>query len=134
MVASISLRSQVFAVEPSWGTIVTGILFHQWADFSWALVFFGLLGRWTANLMPLTILAIALPWAVPTSATEWLFLVPLLPFWQPVFTLEPPYWIGLLVHVTSASMYPIFPWLRDWLGGRLPSLTGALRSCGIRWP
>ena len=38
MVASISLRSQIFAVEPSWGTIVTGILFHQWADFSWALV------------------------------------------------------------------------------------------------
>jgi len=121
VVASIPLRSQVFAVEPSWGTIAVGILFHQWADFSWVLVFFGLLGRWTANLKPLTILAVALPWAVLTSATEWFFLVPLLPFWQPVFTLEQPYWIGLLVHVTSASMYPIFPWLRDWLGGRLPS-------------
>ncbi|WP_370436243.1 DUF305 domain-containing protein [Microvirga sp. TS319] len=122
VVASIPLRSQVFAMDPSWGTIAAGILFHQWADFSWALVFFGLLGRWTGSLKPLTILLVALPWAVFTSATEWFFLVPLVPFWQPVFTLEQPYWIGLLVHMTSASMYPLFPWLRDRLGGRLPSL------------
>jgi uncharacterized protein (DUF305 family) len=81
-----------------------------------------LLGRWTAGLTPQTILLVALPWAVFTSASEWFFLVPLIPFWQPIFTLNQPYWIGFLVHAVSASMYPLFPWLRDWLGNRLPSL------------
>jgi uncharacterized protein (DUF305 family) len=47
--------------------------------------------------------------------------VPLIPFWQPIFPLNQPYWIGFLVHAVSASMYPLFPWLRDWLDNRLPS-------------
>jgi hypothetical protein len=36
----------------------------------------------------------------------------LVPFWQPIFTLQQPYWIGFLVHLSSASMYPLFAWLR----------------------
>src|ERR671910_395109 len=48
VVASIPLRDPMLQAEPSWLAIVAGILFHQWADFSWAMVFFGLLGRWTA--------------------------------------------------------------------------------------
>jgi len=52
---------------------------------------------------------------------EWLVLVPLVPFWQPIFPLEQIYWIGLLVHVASASLYPLFPWLRDVIEGRVPS-------------
>jgi hypothetical protein len=90
--------------------------FHQWADFSWAVVFVGLLGRWTANLRPLTIPLLALPWAIFSSATEWFLLVSLFPFWQPLFTLQQPYWIGLLVHGSSAVMYPLFArlrWRRD---------------------
>ena len=63
--------------------------FHQWADF-------GVLGRWTADLQTVTILALALPWAVFSSAMEW--FVWGLSFWQPLFTLQQPYWIGLLVH------------------------------------
>jgi uncharacterized protein (DUF305 family) len=102
--------------------IVAGILFHQWADFSWAMVFFGLLGRWTARWSPLTILLVGVPWAVFTSSLEWLFLVPVLPFWQPVFTLEQPYWIGFMVHFASSSLYPIFPWLWDRIAGRELSL------------
>jgi uncharacterized protein (DUF305 family) len=90
--------------------------------FSWALVFFGVLGRWTAGLRPLTIFLLAMPWAIFTSATEWLLLVPLLPFWQPLFTLQQPYWIGLLVHLSSAAMYPVFSWLRYPLG-RAPNTT-----------
>jgi uncharacterized protein (DUF305 family) len=121
VVATIPLRDGVLQAEPSWAVVAAGILFHQWADFSWVLVFFGVLGRWTAGLKPFTILLIALPWAVFTSATEWFVLVPLFPFWQPLFTLEQPYWIGFLVHATSASLYPLFPWLRDWLAGRVPS-------------
>jgi uncharacterized protein (DUF305 family) len=38
--------------------------------------------------------------------------VPLFPFWQPIFTLQQPYWIGFLVHLSSASMYPLYAWLR----------------------
>ncbi len=121
VVATIPLRDPALQIEPSWGVILAGILFHQWADFSWAIVFFGLLGRWTAGLRPWTILLVAMPWAVFTSGLEWLFLVPILPFWWPLFTLEQPYWLGLLVHMTSASIYPLFPWLRDRVSGRHPS-------------
>jgi uncharacterized protein (DUF305 family) len=115
-VAAIPFRDGMLMTEPGWGAIAAGIAFHQWADFSWALVFFGLFGRWTAHLRPLAILALAMPWAVFTSATEWLLLVPLVPFFQPLFTLQQPYWIGLLVHMSSAVMYPLFAWLRYPLG------------------
>ncbi|WP_249159847.1 DUF305 domain-containing protein [Bradyrhizobium tropiciagri] len=76
------------------------------------MLFFGVLGRWTARLHPLSLALIALPWAIFTSAVEWLVLVPMFPFWQPIFTLQQPYWIGFLVHFTSASMYPFYAWLR----------------------
>lgn len=118
-VAAIPARDWVISAEPSWSAIIAGIAFHQWADFSWALVFFGVFGRWTAQLPPLTILALAMPWAVFSSATEWFVLVPLFPFWQPLFTLQQPYWIGLLVHGSSALMYPLFARLR-WAGGAAP--------------
>jgi uncharacterized protein (DUF305 family) len=117
IVAAIPLRDGVLQADPGPGVILAGVLFHQWADFSWAVVFFGLLGRWTAELRPLTILAIAPAWALFTSALEWLFLVPVLPFWQPVFTLSQVYWVGLLVHMTAASLYPLYPWLRDTVAG-----------------
>lgn len=124
VVATIPFRDGMLQSEPSWPVIAAGILFHQWADFTWAIIFFGLFGRWTAKLKPHSILLIALPWALFTSALEWFVLVPLVPFWQPVFTLNQPYWIGFLVHALSALMYPLFPWLRDWLKGRLPSPHG----------
>ena len=92
--------------------MAVGIAFHQWADFSWALVFFGVLGKWTANLSPASLAMAAMPWAILSSALEWFMLVSLFPFWQPIFTLQQPYWIGFLVHLSSASMYPLFAWLR----------------------
>jgi uncharacterized protein (DUF305 family) len=81
-------------------------------------VFFGLLGRWTARLGPWSIALLGVPWAIFTSAFEYFGAVA---FWQPIFTLNQPYWVGLLVHLSSASLYPLFPWLRDWLAGRIPS-------------
>jgi uncharacterized protein (DUF305 family) len=117
VVAAIPFRDAMLQAEPSGWVIAAGIAFHQWADFSWALVFFGVLGRWTARLAPLPILLIGLAWAALTSAIEWAFLVPAFPFWQPIFTLRQPYWVGFIVHATSASMYPLFPYIRDWLGG-----------------
>jgi Domain of unknown function (DUF305) len=111
-VAAIPARDWALSSEPSAAAIAIGIAFHQWADFSWALFFFGVVGRWTARLHPVTLALIAVPWAVFTSAFEWSVLVPLFPFWQPIFTLQQPYWIGFLVHLSSASVYPLYAWLR----------------------
>lgn len=113
-VAAIPARDWALSLEPSAVAIAIGIAFHQWADFSWALFFFGVLGRWTARLHPVTLAFVAVPWAVFTSAFEWSVLVPLFPFWQPIFTLQQPYWIGFLVHLSSASMYPLYAWLRRY--------------------
>jgi uncharacterized protein (DUF305 family) len=117
-VAAIPARDWALQSEPSWPSVAIGIAFHQWADFSWALVFFGLLGRWTSRLPPATIAVLAFPWAMLTSALEWFFLVPIFPFAQPIFTLQQPYWIGLLVHSSSAIVYPIFCWMRRPAGER----------------
>src|SRR3954471_24835276 len=111
-VAAIPARDWALQAEPTASNIAIGIAFHQWADFSWALVFFGLFGRWTSRLSPGAIAIIAPPWAVLTSALEWFLLVPVFPFAQPIFTLQQPYWIGLLVHSSSAIVYPVFCWLR----------------------
>ncbi|MGG5821491.1 DUF305 domain-containing protein [Falsiroseomonas sp. HW251] len=115
IVAAIPMQQAALRDAPDWSVILVGILFHQSADFVWALVFFGLAGRWTARLSPRAIAAVALPWAIFTSAAEYFVIVP---FWQPVFVLEQPYWIGLLVHATSASLYPLYPWLRDAVARR----------------
>jgi hypothetical protein len=111
-VAAIPARDWALSAEPSIGAVAVGIAFHQWADISWALVFFGVLGKWTAKLGPVMLAIAAVPWAILTSAFEWSILVPLFPFWQRIFTLQQPYWIGFLVHLSSASMYPLFAWFR----------------------
>jgi uncharacterized protein (DUF305 family) len=111
-VAAIPARDWALQSEPTWSSIAIGIGFHQWADFLWALVFFGLLGRWTARLSPGALATICLPWAGLTSALEWFLLVPVFPFAQPIFTLQQPYWIGLAVHSSSALVYPLFYRLR----------------------
>lgn len=110
-VAAIPTRDWALTAEPSTAAIAAGIAFHQWADFSWAVFFFGLLSRWTAGLSPMRLALIAPLWAVGTSALEWAVLVPLFPFFQPIFTLQQPYWIGFLVHLSSSLIYPLFPWL-----------------------
>jgi uncharacterized protein (DUF305 family) len=129
-VATIPARATVLSPDPTATAVAIGIAFHQWADFSWALVFFGLWGRWTGKLHPAAIAGLAAPWAVLTSAIEWFVLVPLFPFWQPIFTLQQPYWIGFLVHLSSALTYPLFAWLR-WPAGHVPS-TSAVRFAQ-RW-
>ena len=78
IVASIPLRDAALQSEPTWPVVAAGILFHQWADFSWEVIFFGLLGYWTARLSPLALVIVALPWALFTSASEWFFFVPVL--------------------------------------------------------
>src|SRR3979409_835421 len=46
-VAAIPARDWALTAEPTVGVMAVGIAFHQWADFSWALVFFGVFGKWT---------------------------------------------------------------------------------------
>jgi uncharacterized protein (DUF305 family) len=127
-VAAIPVRDWALSSEPSGVAIAIGIAFHQWADFSWAVFFFGILGRWTARLSPATLALVAIPWAVFTSAFEWFVLVPLFPFWQPIFTLQQPYWIGFLVHLSSALMYPFFSLLFRLQGGRALPQRGLLQA------
>src|SRR5215213_11935941 len=91
VVAAIPLQDWALEAEPSWPVIAAGILFHQSADFFWAVVFFGLLSRWTAGLGPWTIALVGVPWAILTSSLEYFVVVP---FWQPIFTLNQPYWVG----------------------------------------
>jgi uncharacterized protein (DUF305 family) len=122
-VAAIPARDWALQTNPGWAAVVMGVAFHQWADFSWAVLFFGLFGRWTAGVRPARLLAIALPWAVATSALEWLLLVPVFPFAQPIFTLQQPYWIGLLVHLSSALLYPGFAYIR-WTRAQRHQLFG----------
>ncbi|WP_119156436.1 DUF305 domain-containing protein [Caldimonas tepidiphila] len=130
IVASLLMRDAAFQAEPGWPVLALGILIHQSADILWAVVFFGLLGRWTARLSPPAILLAAVPWALLTSAIEWFLIVPLLPFRQPAFTLLQAYWLGLVVHLLSASLYPLFPWVRDRLARRVPS---PHRRFAARW-
>jgi uncharacterized protein (DUF305 family) len=115
IVGAVLLREVGLVAEPGWRELAAGILVHQSADFFWAVVFFGLLGRWTGRLGPWAILALAVPWALLTSSIEYFLWLPWL---QPLFVMQNPYWPGLGVHVISASLYPIFPWLRDRLAGR----------------
>jgi uncharacterized protein (DUF305 family) len=111
-VAAIPLGNGMLAAVPGKAAILAGIAFHQWADFSWALFFFIILHRFTARLGAGALMILAAPWALATSSLEWLFLVPVFPFDQPIFTLQQPYWIGFLVHLSSAAAYPLFPGLR----------------------
>jgi uncharacterized protein (DUF305 family) len=153
-VAAIPARDWALQSEPTWLSVAVGIGFHQWADFSWALVFFGLLGTWTSRLSPGAIATIALPWAMLTSALEWFLLVPVFPFAQPIFTLQQPYWIGLAVHSSSALVYPLFyrlRWphrlrgspqglfLKSWTAGLaialvLTAFAGLAGARGYEWP
>lgn len=127
VVAAIPMQQAALRAAPDWTVVLVGILFHQSADFLWALAFFGLAGRWTAGLAPRAIAAVALPWAAFTASVEYFVIVP---FWQPVFVLEQPWWIGMLVHGASASLYPLYPWLRDAVGRRAHP---AHRRFALRW-
>jgi hypothetical protein len=48
----------------------------------------------------------------------------------PLFTLQQPYWIGLLVHGSLAVMYPLFVRLR-WKWGEAPAQDARITNAGI---
>ena len=112
IVGTVLLRDGGLQAEPGWRELGAGVLVHLSADFFWAMVFFGLLGRWTGRLSPWVLLLVAPPWALLTSAIEYYVTLPWL---QPLFVMQEPYWVGLAVHLTASSLYPLYPWLRDRL-------------------
>ncbi len=69
-VANIPARDGVLTFEPTVHAVMIGILFHQWADFSWTLVFFGLFGRWTTHLSPRSLLLLAPFWRSSLRASN----------------------------------------------------------------
>ncbi len=113
-IGTVGLRDVAVDFVPRWYAVVAGVVIHQSADIFWAVVFFGLFSRWTIHIRPAVLLA-ALPlWAALTDAMEYFVFLPWL---QPLMNMQSPYWLGLVVHIASASAYPVFLWLRRPLLG-----------------
>ena len=115
-VGTVLLRNAAVDAPPRPRGVAAGVLVHQSADISWAVAFFGLGARWTWRLRPRAVLALAPAWAAAAAAAEyWLIL----PWLQPRLRMQTPYWVALMVHVSSAAAYPLFFWLRaERLGAR----------------
>jgi uncharacterized protein (DUF305 family) len=96
-------------VEPGLREVGAGLLVHQSADVFWAVVFFGLVAKWTLRLGPGTVLALAPVWAAATAAVEYYALLPWL---QPLLRMQTPYWVAFGVHLSSAAAYPLHFWVR----------------------
>jgi uncharacterized protein (DUF305 family) len=110
VIGTVLLGLDGIRADPGIREIAAGIFVHQSADLAWAIVFFALGRRWTLSLNSRALLIIALPWAVLSSGIEYYLLLPTL---QPLVPLQVPYWTALMVHVTSAAAYPLFPWIRN---------------------
>lgn len=109
-IGTVLLGLDGISAEPGVREMFAGAVVHQSADLAWAIAFFALGRRWTLNLSPKTLALIAVPWAVFGSAVEYYLLLPTL---QPLVPVQVPYWTALMVHVTSAAAYPLFPWIRS---------------------
>lgn len=120
VVATLLLRDAAMQDPPRAPVIAAGLLLNQATEVGWALLFFVGLRRWTGRWSGPQLLLAWWPWAGATATVEWLLLMPLLPFAQPVFTLEHPLWMGWMVHAVSTALYPLFPWIRDRREGRRP--------------
>jgi uncharacterized protein (DUF305 family) len=108
-IGTVLLRADSVRVEPEWWNIAAGIVVHQAADLSWAVVFFALGRYWTWNLTAPVLLFLALPWAAITAAIEYYIILPRL---QPLVVMQVPFWTALGVHVTSGLLYPFYPQVR----------------------
>lgn len=109
-IGTVLTGAEGLAAEPGVREIVAGVFVHQSADLAWAIAFFALGRLWTFGLRPAALAAVAVPWAVFGSAVEYYAMLPRL---QPLVPLQVPYWTALMVHLTSAATYPLFPWIRN---------------------
>lgn len=111
-VGTVLLRAGSVRSDPEWWNIAAGIVVHQAADLSWALLFFALGRYWTWNLTAPILFVVALPWAAVTAAIEYYLILPAL---QPLVVMQVPFWTALGVHVTSGLLYPFYPQLRAFV-------------------
>ncbi len=107
-VGMVLLGNESVSSEPNARHVVAGLFVHIFADFTWAMIFFGLLAAGTRRLTPRRLLVVAGPWALGTAAVEYYLILPWL---QPWLRMQSPFWINVLVHVASASAYTIAFWL-----------------------
>ncbi len=114
-VGTVLLRDSGVQVRPGLREIAAGLAVHQSADIFWATTFLAWLDTQPAEQQRRILLAGAVPWAVATSAIEYYALLPWL---QPLLTMQVPYWTACSVHLSSAAAYPVFFWLRDQLYGQ----------------
>lgn len=126
--ATVYFGSGMISAEPTWSAVLGGLFVHESAAVLWALVFFGALWPWTRRLSPLMILAIAVPWALITSAIDYYIVLPRL---QPIVPMQVPYWVALAIHLSSAAAYPLFPLAYGWLAGARLRGTRSARLWGI---
>lgn len=106
-VGTVLLRDKAVTSDPEWLGVLSGIIVHQSADIFWAVVFWGLLARFTWDLSPRVLLALAVPWALATVSLEYFVFLPLN---QPLLPMQTPFWTAAAVHVSSAAAYPVFYW------------------------
>jgi len=139
-VAAIPARGWALQFDPGLGSNSRGDSVSPMGRFFLGAAF-GVFGRWTASACSLGSARLAM--GRGDLFLEWLLLVPVFPFAQPIFTPQQPYWIGFLVHLSSALLYPGFAWIR-WsraqrrrlFGGDTFSGRGRLASlgCSLRLP
>lgn len=118
LVASIPLRDSILEPEPNGAGSSAASSFingRTFPGFSWPSVCLAA-GRRTGEHLR----CLAGSSSVLTSAAEWLLLVPLFPF-SAAYLHAQVSWLGLLGHLSLASICPLFPWLRDTAAKRSSS-------------
>lgn len=113
-VGTVLLRDRAVTREPEWYEVAAGIVVHQSADIFWAVVFWGLLAKFTWGLRPWALGALAIPWAIATVSIEYYLFLPVN---QPLLTMQTPFWAAAGVHISSAAAYPAFYWIRNLVTG-----------------
>ncbi len=113
-VGTVLLRDKAVTREPEWYGVAAGIVVHQSADIFWAVVFWGLLAKFSWGLRPWALAALAIPWAIATVSIEYYLFLPVN---QPLLTMQTPFWAAAGVHISSAAAYPAFYWIRNLVTG-----------------
>jgi uncharacterized protein (DUF305 family) len=127
-IGTVLLRAESVRVDAEWWNIAGGVLVHQAADLSWAIVFFALGRYWTWSLTAPVLLVLSLPWAAITAAIEYYVILPRL---QPLVPMQVPFWTALGVHLTSGLLYPFFPQIRATVTRQSVRWSGFLRGLAI---
>src|SRR5919204_2587886 len=109
-VGMVLLREAGISATPAAGEVAAGLAVHVFADFFWALVFFGVLAAWTRRLGPPGLLVVALPWPLATAAVEYYAVLPWLQPWPRPRARPGRRAGGALAALGAARQEPALPW------------------------